>query len=191
MPLQAKFKFGAMMIAINAADPKSLFEQASIFGELPHQCGKCQSPNIAPTHRLTKEQDSYYNLRCCDCGAIFDVGQKKDSNGLFPKFNPKDRVKCVAGWYLWDDQNFGNGGGHNQDDDRQQGSNQRQQQNSGGYQQGQQQPAAQQQQRQGGYQGNQQQGQYQQQQGQRGAGQGNGGYGGQGAPSSDEDIPFN
>lgn len=119
MPLQTKFNFGALLLTINAKDEMDLFQQVSIFGEIPCLCGQCDSKNVFPTHRQTQEKDDYYGMRCRECGAIFDVGQKK-AGGLFPKVN-SERRNNKKGWYYFEEQDFSKdsrGGGRDHTDDR-------------------------------------------------------------------------
>lgn len=147
MPLQASFRFGALVIKINAQGDQDLFHQIGIFSEAPGCCAKCGGTDIMPTHRSTVAKQGqnagkrfdYYQLKCRnpECGALFDLGQKLDNEGLFPKNNPDDRANHICGWYLHSEQNFGGGGGDGGGYERQQ--NNQQGGNGGGQQRQQQQ----------------------------------------------------
>lgn len=184
MPLQSEFKFGASTIKINAKNAKDWFVQMSIFSELPHSCGKCDCDKIGPVHRVVgQDNDEYFNLKCLnpECGAIFDVGQRRDG-GLFPKFDPDKRTNVDHGWYHFDEQDFGSRNDRGSDD-RGRGGNDRRDNGGGqgqrGGNQGNQRGGYDNQRGNGGQGGNQRGG------GNQGQGGGNGGY-----QDEEDDIPF-
>ena len=87
MEAQYKTTNGRLLIKVDAETPKELFKRIAgvqeVF-EAEHECGCCHSKDIQFRVRTVEEND-FYELKCCDCGARFQYGQNKKGGGLFPK----------------------------------------------------------------------------------------------------------
>lgn len=79
-----KFKIGKAVIEVAGRNEKELIEDASLFYELPCECGLCKSTNLGFRHRRTTDYD-FYEMLCLECRATYAFGQKKEGGGLFPK----------------------------------------------------------------------------------------------------------
>lgn len=82
--------------------------QAALFGEIAKfqevfaesKCGKCGSEDLIFTTR-TVDGNTYYELRCADCGAKLAFGQHKVGGGLFPKRKEDGEWLPNRGWVKW------------------------------------------------------------------------------------------
>ncbi len=99
---------GRLSFEIEVSTGKQAFQQVAGIQELfeqAHVCGACKGKRI---HCEVREHggNQFYNLRCCDCRAQFDFGQKKDGKGMFPKTHDKDTKQALpnGGWYVWSGQ---------------------------------------------------------------------------------------
>lgn len=77
---------GRMSAEFEAESHRDLFEQLNRFQEVFEEdtCGKCGSHDIKFVVR-TVDGNSYYELRCANCGARLSFGANKTGGGLFPK----------------------------------------------------------------------------------------------------------
>lgn len=92
---------GRLAFEIEVATGKVAFEVAAAIQELFEEecCGSCKSKNIRFDVRTINE-NKYFKMRCSDCNATLDFGQKKDQKSLFAKRQDKDRNKIPNnGWY--------------------------------------------------------------------------------------------
>lgn len=86
MAITLRMKIGGSEIAVAGKDLKEIIEQASIFYELPQECGLCQCKHLGFRHRRTDDYD-FFEQVCLECGATYSLGQKKEGGGLFPRGN--------------------------------------------------------------------------------------------------------
>lgn len=93
MAITMRLKIGGSEIAVAGKNLKELIREASVFSELPCECGLCKSKNIGFKYRMTKDEDEYYEMLCRDCLATYALGQHKNGDTLFPKGN-----KDTGGW---------------------------------------------------------------------------------------------
>ena len=93
-------------VTLDAENPVDLIKKAAQFTQLPTKCGHCSSRDLSFMHRTAGDADEYdyLHLKCDDCGAQCDLGQKKAPKGdVFFKHNPKDRADVKGGFYkFWE-----------------------------------------------------------------------------------------
>jgi hypothetical protein len=78
-----KFRLGDAQIEISADNERDLFDRATLFGEIPRQCGNCESTQLWPRHRIAQGRYHYYEVVCMACNYRAKVGQTQDSGALF------------------------------------------------------------------------------------------------------------
>ncbi len=113
---------GRIMFDIDAQGAKAIFEAIAALQELFEEpdCGCCKSKRIVCNVRDSGEY-RYYTLRCVDCSAQLDFGQKRDGGSLFIKRSDKDRNPMPnRGWYIYkrDNSNAPASSGHGDADER-------------------------------------------------------------------------
>tara|TARA_R110000824_G_C15101538_1_gene666328 strand:- start:531 stop:860 length:330 start_codon:yes stop_codon:yes gene_type:complete len=85
---------GRTTVEFESDTVKDAFAQLSTFQEVfgEDKCGKCGSDNL---RFVVRENDgnSYYEIRCQDCGAKLSFGANKVGGGLFPR-----RKDAEGGW---------------------------------------------------------------------------------------------
>lgn len=90
-------------VEVEGKDNKDIFRQLSLFQEIfeHSQCGACEGERIRFVVR-ENQGNTYYELRCLDCGATLAFGQKKADGSLFPKKKDKDGNWLPSGgWVKW------------------------------------------------------------------------------------------
>ncbi len=90
-------------VEVEGKDNKDIFKQLSLFQELfdNGKCGACDSERIRFVVREV-QGNTYYELRCLDCGATLAFGQKKADGSLFPKRKDKEGNWLPnGGWVKW------------------------------------------------------------------------------------------
>ena len=101
MKAQCKALAGKLTFEVTGESPKEVFGQIGDILEVfdaEHKCGMCQSPDLAPAHRVAQTYN-FYELVCKGCGARFSFGQKKVGGALFPKRRDKEgRTLPNGGW---------------------------------------------------------------------------------------------
>ena len=107
MKAHIKSRTGRLLVEVEAADIKGLFQAISEVAEVidaDEACGVCNSNAIR--HRVREvEQYKYYELVCESCTARLQFGQLRDGGGLFPKRkDPQGNLLDNRGWarYLAD-----------------------------------------------------------------------------------------
>lgn len=89
--MKVRFKGQAVEIEVEGKDTKDVFAQlagaAEVFGN--GVCGNCESQRTMPVVR-ENAGNTFYEMRCLDCGAVLGFGQKRDGGALFPKKKDKD-----------------------------------------------------------------------------------------------------
>ena len=94
---------GKISVELEGDTQKDLFGQLGAFQEIFDQatCGKCSSTSIRFVVRDI-DGNSYYELRCEDCGARLEFGQIKKGGGLFPRRKDKEGNWLPdGGWVKW------------------------------------------------------------------------------------------
>ena len=98
--MKISYNAGKISVELEGDTQKDLFAQLSAFQEVFDEsaCGKCGSTNL---RFVTREVDgnSYYEIRCLDCGARLEFGQ---GGGLFPRRKSKEGEWLPdGGWVKW------------------------------------------------------------------------------------------
>lgn len=107
MSIKATVKVGACNVSLEADNPVDLIKRVSQFTQLPKKCGHCNSDTLSLMHRTAGNSDEYdyYFLKCDDCGAQGDLGQKKAPKGdIFFRYQPKDKTNVKDGFYKYWEQ---------------------------------------------------------------------------------------
>lgn len=86
MKIKVNLPMGANAIQIEGevADFKGLIKNLSAFEGIPTACKNCKGKNLWPNFRQP-QGNTYYSIKCSDCGWEFKYGQKKEGGTLFPK----------------------------------------------------------------------------------------------------------
>lgn len=90
-------------VEVEGKDNKDIFRQLAIFQEL-FDNGRCQACDSERVRFVVREVqgNTYYELRCLDCGSTLAFGQKKADGSLFPKRKDKDGNWLPnGGWVKW------------------------------------------------------------------------------------------
>jgi hypothetical protein len=90
-------------VEVEGKDNKDVFAQLAVFQEIyeTRQCGACDSPRVKFLVREV-QGNTYYEMRCADCGATLAFGQKKADGSLFPKRKDKEGNWLPnGGWVKW------------------------------------------------------------------------------------------
>ena len=97
--MQASMQFGAIRVEAEG-DVKSIFAElagaAEVFGN--SVCGKCGSENVVPVVRDDKDGNTYYEMRCKDCGCALSFGQRRADGRLFPRRKKDENWLPNGGW---------------------------------------------------------------------------------------------
>ena len=101
--MKISYNAGKISVELEGDTQKDLFAQLSAFQEVFDEsaCGKCGSTNL---RFVTREVDgnSYYEIRCLDCGARLEFGQSKQGGGLLPRRKSKEGEWLPdGGWVKW------------------------------------------------------------------------------------------
>ena len=94
---------GRTTIEIDAKDAKSCFIEmanaSEIFGE--YICGACGSENVVCSVR-ENAGNTFFEMRCKDCGACLAFGQRKSDGALFPRRKDTSGNWLENnGWVVW------------------------------------------------------------------------------------------
>lgn len=98
--MQVRYQVGNVGVEVEAKDTKDAFSQLAgaveIFGN--QHCGACNSDAVVPAVRQ-RDGNTYYEMRCTQCGAALAFGQKRDGGALFPRRRDKnDEYLPNYGW---------------------------------------------------------------------------------------------
>lgn len=89
--MRVRHKGERIEIEVEGKDSKEVFTQLAaateIFGNTV--CGNCDSQRTIPIVR-ENAGNTFYEMRCLDCGAVLGFGQKREGGSLFPKKRDKD-----------------------------------------------------------------------------------------------------
>jgi len=101
--MKVRYKIENLEVEVEGKDTKDVFSQISgaveVFGN--SRCGACDSIRTVPMVREV-QGNTYYEMRCLDCGASLSFGQKKADGSLFPKKKDKDgNWLDGSGWTKW------------------------------------------------------------------------------------------
>ena len=97
------YNFNKMSVEFESDTVIEVFAQLSSFQEVfgEKACGKCKSENLRFVVR-DNEGNSYYELRCQDCGAKLAFGAHKQGGGLFPRRKDSNGGWLSdGGWQKW------------------------------------------------------------------------------------------
>jgi len=86
--IKASVKLGNMTIGFEGGKMQDLFKWSGLVSSFPTKCDKCESTNLFPSHRNVKSFD-FYEIKCGDCGAGGKVGETKEDNSMFYKYDTK------------------------------------------------------------------------------------------------------
>jgi len=102
MKLQYTTNNGRITVGFEADTQTAMFADIARFQEVfaESKCGKCGSENLIFTTR-TIDDNTYYELRCADCGAKLQYGAHKVGGGLFPKRKEDGEWLPDKGWVKW------------------------------------------------------------------------------------------
>lgn len=103
MKVRMKMADGQFEVEVDGKDTKDCFAQiatsAEVFGN--STCGACDSTRTVPSVR-ERDGNTFYEMKCLDCGATLAFGQKKQDGSLFPKRKGKDGSYLEGnGWMKW------------------------------------------------------------------------------------------
>lgn len=84
--MKVRFKTERVEVEVDGKDTKDVFGQLAGAVEVFSNsvCGACDSRNTMPVVR-ENAGNTFYEMRCMDCGASLGFGQKKADGALFPK----------------------------------------------------------------------------------------------------------
>lgn len=89
--MKVQYKVGNSTVEVDGRDVKDVFSQLSgaveVFGHA--KCGACGSTAVVPSVREV-QGNTYYEMRCTQCGATLGFGQRKADGQLYPKRKDKD-----------------------------------------------------------------------------------------------------
>lgn len=98
--MKARMSFGQVSIEAEGT-AKEVFTElagaAEVFGH--YACGKCGSEHVVPVVRDDKDGNTYYEMKCKDCGHALSFGQRRADGKLFPRRKDKsDQWLPNGGW---------------------------------------------------------------------------------------------
>ena len=89
--MKVQYKVGNASIEVDGKDVKDAFAQLSgaveVFGQ--SECICCGSKAVVPSVR-ENQGNTYYEMKCTQCGASLGFGQRKADGALYPKRKDKD-----------------------------------------------------------------------------------------------------
>lgn len=94
-----------MQVEVEGKDNKDIFSQIALFQEIyeTRRCGACDSERVQFVCREV-QGNTYYEIKCLDCGSTLGFGQKRADGSLFPKRKDKDGNWLPnGGWTKWQD----------------------------------------------------------------------------------------
>lgn len=89
--MKVRFKGEKVDVEVEGKDTKDVFAQLAKATEVFSNavCGSCGSHRTVPVVRDV-DGNTYYEMRCQDCGACLGFGQKRADGSLFPKRKSKE-----------------------------------------------------------------------------------------------------
>lgn len=101
--MKVRWKSEKVEVEVEGRDTKEVFAQLAgateVFGAT--KCGACDSSRTTPIVRDV-QGNTYYEVRCLDCGSVLGFGQKRSDGTLFPKRKDKDgNWLSNNGWVKW------------------------------------------------------------------------------------------
>lgn len=101
--LKVQWVMGKTILEATGETSKEVFESlagaAEIFGH--SQCGACGSNDIAPVTR-TNSGYKFYQLKCGQCAAELNFGQRREDGDLYPRRKDGDGNYIENnGWAKW------------------------------------------------------------------------------------------
>jgi Zn ribbon nucleic-acid-binding protein len=101
--MKVRYTTAKCEVEVEGADTKDCFTQLAgaieVFANA--QCGSCDSQNTMPQCR-ENGGNHFYSMKCIDCGAELNYGQRRQDGGLFPKRKDKEGSYLPAnGWTKW------------------------------------------------------------------------------------------
>lgn len=89
--MKVQYRVGNAVVEVDGKDVKDVFSQLSgaveVFGNAG--CGACGGTTVVPNVREV-QGNTYYEMRCTQCGASLAFGQRKADGALYPKRKDKD-----------------------------------------------------------------------------------------------------
>lgn len=89
--MKVQYKVGNAVVEVDGRDIKDVFSQLNsaveVFGN--SSCGSCRSTAVVPSVR-ENQGNTYYEMRCTQCGAALSFGQRKADGQLYPKRKDKE-----------------------------------------------------------------------------------------------------
>lgn len=89
--MKVSYIVGTSTVEVEGKDVKDVFTQLSgaveVFGHA--KCGACGSAAVVPNVREV-QGNTYYEMRCTQCGATMGFGQRKADGQLYPKRKDKE-----------------------------------------------------------------------------------------------------
>jgi DNA-directed RNA polymerase subunit RPC12/RpoP len=96
--MKAQMSFGEITVEVEG-DAKECFtdiaKAAEVFGQT--KCGACGSEHVTPVVRDI-EGNTYYEMRCNECGHVLGFGQRRQDGALFPRRKKGDEWLPKRGW---------------------------------------------------------------------------------------------
>ena len=101
--MKISHNIGRTTVELESDTVKDAFAQLATFQEVfgEDKCGKCGSDNL---RFVVRENDgnSYYEIRCQECGAKLSFGANKVGGGLFPRRKDAEGDWLSdRGWQKW------------------------------------------------------------------------------------------
>ena len=94
MKAQLQIPLGNKKLTIEGeGDSQNIVKALGFWAQIPTTCGACKSDNIGLSYKSPGDYD-YYGLRCADCTAELNFGQKRDGSGFF--------ISADSKWEIWD-----------------------------------------------------------------------------------------
>lgn len=89
--MKVQYKVGNSTVEVDGKDVKDVFVQLSgaveVFGN--SACGACGAATVVPNVREV-QGNTYFEMRCTNCGSSLSFGQRKADGALYPKRKDKD-----------------------------------------------------------------------------------------------------
>ncbi len=101
--MKVRFNLASAQIEVDGKDAKDCFAQLAgaveVFGQT--KCGCCGSDHCVPVVR-ENGGNTYYEMRCTNCGATLGFGQRKQDGHLYPRRRDKEgNYLDNGGWLKW------------------------------------------------------------------------------------------
>lgn len=101
--MKVRYQINSVQIEVDGKDTKDCFAQLAasveVFGQ--QKCGCCGCDVVVPVVR-DNQGNTYYEMRCTNCGASLGFGQRKQDGHLYPKRRDKDGGYLDnGGWLKW------------------------------------------------------------------------------------------